>query len=256
MPNKNIRIISRLDVKGPNIVKGIHTEGLRVVGNPVDLAIKYYQQNADEIIYLDIVASLYERNLDFDLLKSVAQNIFIPMTVGGGIRSLGDINNALRAGADKVAVNTFAVKHPEFLKSAVSQFGSQCIVLSVEAKKIGADNWEAYTDGGREKTGVDAVNWIKQAIDIGIGEIILTSIDMDGTKKGYELPLISRIAEFSPVPVIAHGGASGPESIAELFAKTNVDAASIASILHYDNYSISDIKAYLKEAHLKINLRI
>src|SRR3989344_1276571 len=178
---KKIRIISRLDIKGPNVAKGVQSEGLRVVGNPRELAFKYYNDGADEIIYMDIVASLYQRNLDFDQLKSVSDNIFIPFTVGGGIRSIGDINNALRAGADKVVINTYAVKNPEFLSEAARKFGAQCIVLSVEAKKIAENKWEAYTDGGRERTGLDAVSWIKKGIELGVGEILITSIDQDGT---------------------------------------------------------------------------
>src|SRR3989344_4585388 len=178
---KTVRIIPRLDIKGPHVVKGIHLEGLRVIGDPSNLAYKYYRDGADEILYLDIVASLYERNFDFDLLKSVSKKIFIPKTVGGGVRSINDINNALRAGADKIAINTFAVHHPEFITEAVHKFGSQCIALSVEAKKTNDGHWETYTDGGREKTGVDSISWIKKAISLGAGEIIITSIDQDGT---------------------------------------------------------------------------
>src|SRR3989344_2937347 len=184
---KTVRLIPRLDIKGSNIVKGVHTEGLRVVGHPKELALKYYQEGADEIAYMDIVASLYDRNLDFDQLRSVCDNIFIPFTVGGGIRSINDINNALRAGADKVAINTHAIHHPEFLAEAARNFGSQCIVLSIEAKKIRVNKWEAYTEGGRERTSVDVVEWARTAIDLGVGEIMLTSIDQDGTQRGYDM---------------------------------------------------------------------
>src|SRR3989338_11506635 len=165
---KKIRIIPRLDIKGPNVVKGIHCEGLRIVGNPTDLSLKYYGDGADELLCMDIVASLYQRNFDFDILRSLAQNIFIPITVGGGIRYINDINNALRAGADKVAINTYGIKNPKFLNEAVKKFGSQCIVLSVEAKRQGNNMWEAYTDGGREHTSINAVEWIKRALNLGI----------------------------------------------------------------------------------------
>src|SRR3989338_1993955 len=221
---KNIRIIPRLDIKGPNVIKGVHTEGLRIVGDPKKLAAEYYQQGADEIIYMDIVASLYQRNLDFDQLKSVSDNIFIPFTVGGGIRSINDINNALHSGADKVAINTYAVKNPEFLSEAAKKFGAQCIVLSVEAKKIAENKWEAYTDGGRERTGLDAVSWIKKAIDLGVGEILITSIDRDGTYQGYDMELIKAVTSFAPIPVIAHGGAGSPENILEVIRDAKADA--------------------------------
>lgn len=251
---KNIRIIPRLDIKGPNVVKGVHTEGLRVVGSPKKLAEKYYKDGADEIIYMDIVASLYQRNLDFELLKSVTQSIFVPVTVGGGIRSIQDINNVLRAGGDKVAINTFAINHPDFLPQAVREFGSQCIVISIEAKKIGLDRWEAYTDGGREKTGVDAIEWAKRAIDFGVGEILITSIDNDGTKSGYELNLINAITSFSPIPVIAHGGAGSKESVKELITNTSIDAISASSVFHYEDFSVGELKNYLTAK--KINVRI
>ena len=178
---KKVRIIPRLDIKGPNVVKGIHCEGLRVVGDPTILAFEYYRDGADELLCMDIVASLYQRNFNFDILRSLSKNVFIPITVGGGIRSTNDINNALRAGADKIAINTYAVKHPKFLNEAVKKFGAQCIVLSIEAKKCGQNQWEIYTDGGREHTGIDAVKWAKKAISLGGGEIIVTSIDNDGT---------------------------------------------------------------------------
>src|SRR3990167_1380635 len=177
---KNVRIIPRLDIKGPNVVKPVMTEALRIVGNPRELAYRYYKEKADEIVYMDIVASLYGRNLDLDQLKTVTEGIFIPITVGGGIRSIGDINNALRAGADKVAINTNAISHPEFLKEAVETFGAQCIVLSVDAKKQANGQYEPYTDGGREKTGKEVVPWVKKAIEMGVGEIMVASIDKEG----------------------------------------------------------------------------
>jgi len=208
--SKNTRIIPLLHIKGPNVVKPVHTEALRVVGNPKELSERYYREGADELIYLDIVASLYQRNLDFDLLRSVTENIFIPVTVGGGIRSIQDINNALRAGADKVAINTYAVHHPEFISAAAKEFGSQCVVLFIEAKKQANGSYEAYTDGGREHSGVDAVEWAKKGIDLGVGEILLSSIDKDGTRKGFDMELMQKVIAFAPIPVIAHGGARLP----------------------------------------------
>lgn len=249
---KTIRIIPRLDIKGPNVVKGVHTEGLRVVGNPKKLALKYYTDGADEIIYLDIVASLYERNLDFDQLKSVTENIFIPFTVGGGIRSTEDINDALRAGADKVAINTYAIKNPKFLTEAAHNFGSQCIVLSVEAKRTGEDKWEAYTEGGRERTNIDVVEWVKKAIKLGAGEIMLTSIDQDGTHNGYDIDLIKKITEFSPVPVIAHGGAGNTKDIVRVIIDGKADAVSASSIYHYNECNISDIKKKLISENIPV----
>lgn len=251
---KNIRIIPLLHIKGSNVVKPVQTDALRVVGNPVVLAQKYYQQGADEIIYLDIVASLYQRSFDFDLLKSVVKDIFIPVTVGGGIRSIQDIRNALRVGADKIAINTYAMYNPDFLAEAVNVFGSQCVVLFVEAKKNSNGKWEAYTDGGRERSGVDAVQWIKKAVSLGVGEILVTSIDQDGTRKGYELDLVRAIAQHVQIPVIAHGGAGAPESIKEVVTDGHADAVAVSSILHYDETSIADIKKYL--AANNINVRV
>lgn len=235
------------------MVKGMHTEGLRVLGDPKDFASRYYKEGADEILYMDIVASLYQRNLDFDLLKSVADGVFIPITVGGGIRSIGDINNALRAGADKVAINTYAISYPEFLREAANKFGSQCIVLSVEAKKTGEEKWEAYTDGGRERTGVDVIDWIKKAINLGIGEIVITSIDKEGTRRGYDHDLVKIITAFAPIPVIAHGGAGEMKSFKDVIFEGKTDAVSAASVFHYKDYSIQGLKKYLKKE--KVNVR-
>ncbi|KKR50243.1 MAG: hypothetical protein UT84_C0013G0013 [Candidatus Curtissbacteria bacterium GW2011_GWA1_40_16] len=251
---KNIRIIPRLDIKGPNVVKGINLEGLRVVGDPVELAYKYYNDGADEILYLDIVASLYQRNFDFDLLKSVSKKIFVPTTVGGGIRSLNDITNALRAGADKIAINTYAVHHPEFIAEAVHKFGSQCIALSVEAKKTNDGHWETYTDGGREKTDIDSIEWIKKSISLGVGEIIITSIDQDGAKRGFNLELTNKVIAISPVPVIVCGGAGSLDSVKKMVETCHPEAISAASVFHYRDYSISDLKRYLKQNGYNVRL--
>lgn len=251
---KNIRVIPLLNIKGPNVVKPVHTEALRVVGNPKVLAETYYNEGADELIYLDIVASLYQRNLDFDLLKSVTENIFIPVTVGGGIRSVHDINNALRSGADKVAINTYAIHHPEFLTEAAKEFGSQCIVLYIEAKKQQDGIYEAYTDGGREHSGLDAVLWARRAIDLGVGEILITSVDQDGTMRGYDLDLIKKIADFSTVPIIAHGGAGALESIEQVITKAKTDAVSASSIFHYKESNICSVKNYLRGKNINVRM--
>lgn len=260
------RIIPRLDIKGPNVVKGIHTEGLRVVGKPSDLARKYYEQGADELVVMDIVASLYGRSPDFDLMRSIADELFIPLTMGGGIQSVHDINNFLRAGADKVAINTFATHHPELLSEAVKQFGSQCIVLSVEAKRNGPTpsassgqlpydgSWEAYTDGGREHSGLDVVEWIKRALDCGIGEILLTSVDLDGTRKGYDLELLAAVTAFATVPVIIHGGAKDAASLTQAIRDGRADAVCIASILHYNEWTIGKLKEELAAHAIPIRL--
>ena len=235
------RLIPRLDIKGPNVVKGIHTEGLRVVGNPKAMAKKYFEQGADELVVMDIVASLYGRSPDFELMRGVADELFIPLTMGGGIQSIHDINNFLRAGADKVAINTFATRHPELLSESVHQFGSQCIVLSVEAKKTGPGKWEAYTDGGREHSGLDAIEWIKKALDLGVGEILLTSVDMDGTRNGYDMELLKTVSAFAHVPVIIHGGARDALSLKQAI-EGGADAVCMAAILHYDEHSITGLK--------------
>ena len=250
----NIRIIPRLDIKGPNVIKGVQTEGLRVLGSPKELVNKYYQEGADEIIYMDIVASLYQRSIDFDLLKTATENIFIPFTVGGGIRSIQDINNALRAGADKVAINTYAVNNPNFLQEAARVFGSQCIVLSVEAKKISDKKWEAYTEGGRQRTNIDAIDWIKKAIELGVGEIIITSIDRDGTRRGYEVDLIGEVASFALVPIICHGGAGKMEDFKEAIKNIKVDAVASSSVFHYNDFSVEALKKYLFKENIDVRI--
>lgn len=245
------RLIPRLDIKGPNVVKGIHMEGLRVVGTPADLAKKYYEQGADELIAMDIVASLYGRSPDFDLMRSIANELFIPLTMGGGIQSLHDINNFLRAGADKVAINTFAIKNPRLLADAVHHFGSQCIVLSVEAKRRAPGQWEAYTDGGREHSGKDAIEWIKQALDLGVGEILLTSVDQDGTRRGYDLELLDAVTCIASVPVVIHGGAKDADSLLRAI-EGNADALCLATILHYGDTTISSLKQDLSKVGVAI----
>jgi imidazole glycerol phosphate synthase glutamine amidotransferase subunit len=251
---KKIRIIPRLDIKGPNVIKGIHLEGLRIVGQPAKLARKYYEQGADEIIYIDVVASLYGRNNILEIIKETTSlGVFIPITVGGGIRTIEDIKQVLRAGADKVAINTAAIKNPKLIKEASEMFGTQCIVGLIEAKR-NKNSWEAYIENGREKTGIDAIKWAKKLVELGAGEILVTSIDQEGTKKGYELELIKKIVNSVNVPVIACGGAGSINHIEDCLLETKCDAISLASILHYNLTTIDKIKEDLSKK--KFNVRL
>jgi cyclase len=239
---RKIRLIARLDVKGPNLIKGIHLEGLRVIGSPNVHALRYYQQGADELIYMDCVASLYGRNSLGDIVASAAKDVFVPMTVGGGIRSIADATYLLRSGADKVAVNTAAVANPKLISDIARQFGTQCVVLSVEGKQVGADRWEAYTDNGREKTGLDVVAWVKQAVALGAGEILLTSVDREGTRKGFDIPMIQAVTQEVGVPVIASGGMGKPADVLDAVRNGGADAVAMADILHYGRATIGDIR--------------
>ncbi|MEW7289531.1 imidazole glycerol phosphate synthase subunit HisF [Aquimarina sp. 2304DJ70-9] len=228
-----VRCIARLDVKGPNLVKGIHLEGLRVLGRPEVFSEYYYKQGADELFYQDVVASLYERNGLHDLISKVAKFSFIPLTVGGGIRSIEDIKQMLKAGADKVAINTAAIKNPDLISEAATVFGSSTIVVAIEASKQSDGSYLAYTDNGREHTGVDAIQWAEQVAELGAGEIVVTSIDNEGTGVGFDNELTKKISTKVSVPVIAHGGAGKLNHINETIeAKAN--ALAFASVLHYD----------------------
>lgn len=251
MPH-TLRVIPRLDIKGPNVVKGIHLEGLRVVGEPAELALRYYEEGADELLYMDIVASLYGRNSLLGIVERAARSIFIPMTVGGGIRTIEDIRAMLRAGADKVAINTAAVKRPDFIAEAARRFGSQCVVVSIEAKRRGPAQWEALTDNGRETTGLDAVVWAHKAAELGAGEILLTSVDQEGTGLGYDVDLIKKLAASLPVPVIAAGGAGEPAHIARAAVEGRADAVSVAAMLHYKRRTIAQIKEELAAAGVPV----
>jgi cyclase len=230
---KYIRIIPRLDIKGPNLVKGIHLEGLRVLGKPEDFAKLYYKQGADELIYQDTVASLYQRNSLTDIITKTAKNIFIPITVGGGLRTLDDINKVLRSGADKVAINTAAINNPSFITEASRAFGSSTIVVTIETIKQPDNSYLAYTDNGREHTGIDAIAWAKEAEERGAGEILLTSIDQEGTGIGFDLELIKQVSDCVTIPVIAHGGGANESHIYESIKNSGADAVAIASMLHY-----------------------
>lgn len=249
-----IRIIPRLDVKNNTVVKGICLEGLRVVGNPEELAEKYYREGADELLYVDAVASLYERNSLTEIIKQATKTIFVPLTVGGGIRKTEDISEILNSGADKVAINTAAIRNPIFLKEAANKFGSQCVTISVQAKKIDQHHWEAYTESGRERSGLDVLKWIEQAVELGAGEVLLTSVDKDGTKKGFDRELIKLVAGVCPIPLIVCGGAGSMEQIAQIAVIPGVDAIAAASIYHYNLADIASTKSYLSKQQIRVRL--
>lgn len=240
---RNVRLIARLDIKGPNLIKGVHLEGLRVIGSPNEHALRYYRQGADELVYIDCVASLYGRNNLSDIVMNAVQNVFVPITVGGGVRSVDDAANLLRCGADKIAVNTAAVKNPSLISDIARRFGSQCVVLSVEAKQTGTDRWEAYTDNGREKTGLDVVRWVADAVKLGAGEILLTSVDREGTRRGFDCRLVSAVTQAVDVPVIASGGMGKPDDLVEVVKRGKADAVAMADILHYNRTTIGDVRS-------------
>ena len=229
----NCRIIPRLDIKGSNLVKGIHFEGLRVLGKPEQFARFYYESGADELFYQDAVASLYGRNSLLDIVKKTSKEIFIPLCVGGGLRSVDDIREVLRAGADKVAVNTAAIESPDLIKDASRSFGSSTILASIEAIRNKDGTYEACVNFGRDLTGIDAIQWAKKAVDLGAGELLVTSIDREGTGKGYDIEFTSKIAQTVSVPVIACGGCGHVKHLSEVIQKGKADAVSMASVLHY-----------------------
>lgn len=247
----NTRLIARLDVKGKDLIKGIHLEGLRKLGVPNDFATRYYEQGIDELIYMDCVASLYGRNSLSKLIEDTARNVFIPLTVGGGVRSVDDVAHLLRCGADKVAVNTAAVRNPGLITEIARRFGSQCMVLSVEAKIVGAQRWEVFTDNGRESTGKDLLEWVKEAARLGAGEILLTSVDREGTRKGFDLELVQAVTEAVDIPVIASGG-MGSSAHAISAVKAGGDAVAMADILHFNRVSLADIRRDVSAAGVRV----
>lgn len=229
-----VRIIPRLDIKGPNLVKGVHLEGLRVLGEPAAFARLYYEQGADELLYMDAVASLYRRNSLLDIIARTAREIFIPLTVGGGLRTLDDVRAVLNAGADKVAINTAAINRPELIREAARRFGSSTIVVSIEAIQKPNGVYECYTDNGRQPTGLGAIDWAVRATELGAGELLVTAIHQEGTGKGFDLDLTRRIAEAVPIPVIAAGGAGTIEDVARVIVDGRADAVCLASMLHFN----------------------
>ena len=240
---QNIRLISRLDIKGPNLIKGVHLEGLRVIGSPHEHALRYYQQGADELIYIDSVASLYGRNHLSEIIRAAAKDIFVPMTAGGGIRSVNDVTQILRAGADKVAVNTAAVSSPGLITEISKMFGNQCMVLSIEAKQVASNRWEVFTDNGRQQTGLDVIDWAKRGVALGAGEILLTSIDREGTRKGFDVALVRAVSEAVSVPVIASGGMGDATDVITVVCDGGADAVAMADILHYKRATVGDVRS-------------
>jgi cyclase len=238
-----LRLIARLDIKGPNLIKSVHLEGLRVIGDPQEYARRYYEQGADELIYIDIVASLYGRSKLTEIVRRTARDVFVPMTVGGGVRNVDDVRELLRAGADKVAINTAAVRRPELISEVSRRFGAQCMVLSIEAKQQASGRWEVYTDCGRERSGIDAVEWALRGVQLGAGEILVTSIDREGTRKGFDVALTRAIASAVTVPVIASGGYGEAKHLAEVVREGNADAVAFADALHYNRTNLSELRA-------------
>ena len=233
---RKIRLIPRMDIKGDNLIKGIQLEGVRIIGKPNDYAKKYYKQGADELLYMDAVASLYGRNNLKNIVSESVKNVFIPITVGGGIRSVDDAREILRSGADKIAINTAAVKNPKLISDLVNIFGSSTVVVSIEAKYKSENSWEVYIESGREKTGLNVSEWALEVNKLGAGEILLTSVDREGTGKGYDIKLYEEASKITNVSLLAHGGAKNPSDVYEVFSKTDIDGAVIASAFHFNYY--------------------
>jgi len=248
------RIIPCLDVKDGRVVKGVNFVNLRDAGDPVDNARLYNAEGADELVFLDISASPEGRATTVEMVRRVAVEVFMPFTVGGGVRSVEDARALLLAGADKVSINTAAVRNPELLTAAAERFGSQCVVVAVDAKRVGDEHWEVYVNGGRTPTGLDAVAWAARAVELGAGEILLTSMDGDGTLNGYDLALTRAVAQAVPVPVIASGGAGEPAHFAQALTTGKADAALAASLFHDRVLRIGDLKAYLAEQGVPVRL--
>ncbi len=247
------RIIPCLDVTDGKVVKGVNFVNLKTIGSPVEIAKAYNDAGADELVFLDITATSSNRQTMVDVVKETAEQVFIPFTVGGGIRSVADMQTLLMAGADKVSINSSAIAEPELIRQGAEKFGSQCIVVAIDAKKHG-DSWHVYTHGGRKDTGLDVLTWAKQAVKLGAGEILLTSMDADGTKAGYDLPLTAAVSEAVAVPVIASGGCGEASHVLDVFQKTRATGALAASVFHYGDILIADLKQYLHEQGVTVRL--
>ena len=248
------RIIPCLDVDNGRVVKGVNFVGLRDAGDPVEVARRYNEEGADEITFLDIGASHEGRDTIVDVVKKVAQEVFIPLTVGGGIRELSDIYNLLNVGCDKVSVNSAAIKNPGFIEEGAKRFGSQCIVVAIDAKRVSEDTWHVFTHGGRNDTGIDALEWAKEAYERGAGELLVTSMDADGTKAGFDNMLNKKIGELVNIPVIASGGAGTMQHIEEAFTIGHADAALAASIFHFKEIDIMELKSYLRGKNIPVRM--
>ena len=256
MPSNTLakRLIPCLDVKAGRVVKGTNFVNLQDIGAPAELATKYNNDGADELVLLDIIASSDDRNIMKNVVKECASQVFIPFTVGGGIRNSEDIRDMLTAGADKVSINTAAVKDPSIIKESAKRFGSQCIVLAVDSRRVSPCSWEVYIKGGRTPTGLDCIEWITQAVGLGAGEILLTSMDADGTNDGYDIQLTKKVSETVNVPVIASGGAGTLDDFWDVLTIGKADAVLAASIFHYDKFSIVQVKEYLKNRGLEVRV--
>ncbi|WP_455576940.1 imidazole glycerol phosphate synthase subunit HisF [Anaerosinus sp.] len=248
------RIIPCLDVKGGRVVKGTNFVGLRDAGDPVELSSVYDKEIADELVLLDITASHEERNTMVDVVSACASQVFIPFTVGGGIRTKEDIRRMLKVGADKVSLNTAAIKNPQLIAEGAEKFGRQCIVLAVDARRNGENSWEVFINGGRTPTGLDCLEWVKKAVDLGAGEILLTSMDCDGTKNGYDIPLTRAVSEAVNVPVIASGGAGEMAHFYDVLTEGKADAVLAASVFHYGTFTVRRVKEYLKSRGVEVRL--
>ncbi len=251
------RIIPCLDVKNGRVVKGVKFLDLKDAGDPVGIAQVYDREEADEIVFLDITASFEKRDIMLDVVRRTAETVFMPLTVGGGIRNLDDIRDLLNAGTDKVSINTAAIQDPELVRKAAERFGSQCIVVAIDAKRSEGDTglrWEVYINGGRTPTGIDALRWGEEAEGLGAGEILLTSMDMDGTRKGYDIELTRSFSESLSLPIIASGGAGNLEHLHQVLVEGKADAALAASIFHFREYSIKDAKDYLKKKGVEVRI--
>jgi cyclase len=249
-----VRVIARLDVKGPNVVRGIHLEGLRVVGTPEEMAVRYADEGIDEIIFIDTVATLYGRNNMLPVVERTAERVFVPMTVGGGVRTLANVDEILRAGADKVTINSQAVRTPEFISEVANAYGSQCVVATIEAKRRGggARGWEVLIENARERTGLDALEWAGRLESLGAGEILLTSIDSDGKKSGCDLELTRMVSEAARIPVIASGGPGKPSHVVDAIASGRANAVALGTLLHFRLAGVRDVKNEMQRAGISI----
>ncbi|MCD2435358.1 imidazole glycerol phosphate synthase subunit HisF [Acidaminococcus sp. NSJ-142] len=248
------RIIPCLDVKDGRVVKGTNFVSLRDAGDPVELASLYEKEQADELVFLDITASLEKRKSMVDVIERTAREVFMPLTVGGGITSIEDMRAVLMAGADKTSLNSAAVKNPDLIRQGAEAFGNQCVVLAVDAKKRGENSWEVYIHGGHTPTGLDVLEWVKRAVDLGAGEILLTSMDADGTKDGFDIPLTRAVADAVPVPVIASGGAGSLDDFYKVLTAGGADAALAASVFHYGTFTVRQVKEYLRSKGVEVRL--
>jgi len=253
------RVIPCLDVHDGKVTRGVQfgkaeAGELRNVGDPVELALRYNEQGADEMVFFDITASAHGRATMVEVIERAADQCFMPLTVGGGIKAVEDMHQMLRAGADKVSINSSALANPDLIRQGAEKFGSQCIVVSIDAKKVAPDKWEVFSHGGRKSTGLDAIDWAKRAVGLGAGEIVLNSIDADGTKKGFDLVITRRISESVGVPVVASGGAGSLQHMAEVLLEGKADAVLAASIFHFGEYTVGDVKKYLAEQKIPVRL--